>query len=294
MPKSFCRPIIIAMALGFAGPSLAQTTLFEMETGKTITTHVETVSSPIDYTVFDEMIKKLTVEQGGRPRIAYDFIREQKLNFMENYISYLERQDVTALSKNDQMAYWLNLQNIVVVQAILDEGKKKSLKKLRGTAEAPGPLWVKPRVTVAGQDLSLQDIETKLFTTFDNPNIIYGLYQGVRGGPALTSKAYRGAIVSEMLDNNAKQYVNAKGIVGVKKNIIEVPPIFLWYQDVAFGGDSLALTEHLKSYAEPTLKSALYRGKTIEAKSLNYRLDSYKISTDSSTSSSGSRGGYGS
>ena len=293
--------LIVSTALGLAVPATAQ-----ISTSDAVISKVSAAPSPIDYSFYDTIIKKVSVNEGGRPRLAYDFIRKQENDFIGNYVTQLARQSVSHLSKNDQLAYWLNVQNIVTVDAILKDGKgKRSLKKLRGTPEAPGKLWTKPRVTIAGKNMSLQDIETKLLTEFNNPNIIYGLYQGVRGGPSLAKEAYRGATVNDMLEKNAKRYVNSKGIVSVKGNVVKVTPVFMWYQDAAFGGDDTALTEHLKAHAYPNLKSSLYRGKSYEASSLNYRLDNYDIAKSTAyqnssrgisggTSSSRGGGGYGS
>ena len=281
-------------ALSLNAPTLSQTSATDGMVSKVLT-----AESSIDYSFYDTIIKKVAVNEGGRPRLAYDFIRKQKSDFIGDYVAKLASQDVRSLSKDDQLAYWLNVQNIVTIDAILKDGKgKRSLKKLRGTAEAPGKLWTKSRVTIAGETMSLQDIETKILTEFDNPNVIYGIYQGVRGAPGVTPKAYRGSSVHEMLEKNAKQYVNAKGVVAVRGDVIEVTPIFLWYQNAAFGEDKMSLKTHLKSHAYPNLKSALYRGKGFEANSLNYRLDNYKIPKQETTSyssrPSAGGGGYGS
>ena len=90
-------------------------------------------------------------------------------------------------------------------------------------------------------------------------------------------KAYRGATVNETLAQNAKQYVNSNGIVTVKNSVVELTPVFLWYQDEAFKGDEKALLEHLKENAEPNLKSALYRGRSFAPTPLNYRPDFYDV-----------------
>ncbi len=282
---------VVATLWGFAMSAEAQTTGPSVFVNKTPTAY-----APIDYSFYDTIIKKVSVNEGGRPRLAYDFIRNQKNDFIGDYVLKLARQDVSHLSPNERLAYWLNIQNTLTIDAILKDGKgKRSLKKLRGTADEPGKLWTKPRLTIAGQNLSLQDIENKILTEFENPNVIYGLYQGVRGGPSLSSKAYNGATVNEMLAQNAKRYVNSKGIVAVKGDVVKVTPVFMWYRDIALGGGDMALMEHLKSHAYPNLKSALFRGKTYEMSSLNYRLDDYKIpkqETDASRSRGG--GGYGS
>lgn len=237
---------------------------------------VSSSSSPIDYSFYDTFMSRAAVNQGGRSKVAYDFLRDQKVDYLGNYISSLSRKSVNSLPKNDQLAYWLNVQNAVTMHAVIQDGKKtKSLKKLRGTPELPGELWTKPRVTIAGQNMSLQDIETKLLTEFDNPNIIYGMYQGVRGGPSLSPTAYRGSVVEERLANKAKDYVNSKGTVSAKKDVIKVTPIFSWYKDKAFGGDDAALLAHLSVNAEPKLKTKLAGGKSFTTSKLNYRLDDF-------------------
>jgi len=108
--------------------------------------------------------------------------------------------------------------------------------------------------------------------------------------------AYRGGNVDEMLMKNAKRYVNAKGIVSVKNDTVQLTPVFLWYHQAVFGGDDAQLTEHLKTHAYPNLKSALYRGRTFKSKSLNYRLDNYEVPKPEGVSDRSRRtsGGYGS
>lgn len=266
--------LLTTTAMSLAVSSFAQ--INSSQSPSALVTAASSTGSPIDYSFYDDLMSRASVNEGGRPKIAYDFLRDQKVDYFGNYISLLSRKSVTSLSKNDQLAYWLNVQNTVAIHAILQEREKtKSLKKLRGTAEVPGELWTKPRVTIAGQNMSLQDIETKLLTEFDNPNIIYGLYQGVRGGPSLSPTAYRGSIVDERLADKAKEYVNSKGTVSVKKDVVKVTPLFSWYQDKAFGGDDTALLAHLSTLAEPKLKSKLAAGKSFKTSNLNYHLDEF-------------------
>lgn len=291
MFRHLSTAILASTALSFAAPAFAQITPASYQS-----------SSSIDYSAYDNLISKVAVVERDRPRIGYDFLRNQKIDYFGNYVASLSRQNVNALPKNEQLAYWLNLQNAVAIHAIVQDGKKsRSLKKLRGTAEAPGKLWTKPRVTVAGQNLSLHDIETNLLTEFDNPNVIYGIYQGVRGAPSLSPTAYRGSNVEQKLAENAKQYINSKGVVSVKNDVVRVTPVFSWYQNKVFGQNDAALKDHLSAYAAPKLKTKLSAGKSFKTSSLNYRIDSYTppvASGDYAAATSGNAGarsgGYGS
>jgi len=243
----------------------------------------EAIDTPIDYSTFDGLMDKISVKQNGRPRIAYEHVREHAMELLEAYLAHLAVQNVADLAKDDALAYWLNVQNILVVKAITDEGKKKKdLKKLRGTGDKPGKLWTVPRITISGQKMSIYDVEQKILTEFDNPNVIYGLYQGVRGAPCLNDTAYRGSNVQALLERNAKRYINSIGIVRVNNDIVEVTPVFLWHKDILFGQDDKVLIDHLKANAEPTLKSHLYRGRTFASAGLNYRVDNYAAKTTKS------------
>ena len=291
MFRHLSAAILASTALSFVAPSFAQ-----------IVPATYQSSSGIDYSAYDDLISKVAVVEKNRSKIGYSFLRDQRIDFFGNYIASLSRQDVSSLPENEQLAYWLNLQNAVAVHAITYDSKKvKSLKKLRGTAEAPGKLWTQPRVTIAGQNMSLHDIETKILTEFDDPNVIYGIYQGVRGAPSLNEQAYRGATVQSQLAKNAKQYINSKGVVSVKKDVVRVTPVFNWYQDKTIGQGDTALINHLSVHAAPKLKAKLSAGKSFKTSSLNYRVDSYtppvqsgSYSAQESGSLGGSGGGYGS
>lgn len=283
--------ILASTALSFAAPVFAQVTPVSYQ-----------ASSSIDYSAYDTLMSKVAVLERGRARVGYDFLRDQPIDYFGNYVASLSGQNISSLPKNEQLAYWLNLQNAVAVHAIIQDGEKtRSLKKLRGTVDAPGELWTKPRIIIAGQNMSLHDIETKLLTEFDNPNVIYGIYQGVRGAPSLSPTAYRGSNIEQQLGEKAKQYINSKGVVSVKKDVVRVTPVFSWYQNKLIGQDDAALKEHLSVHAAPKLKSKLLAGKSFKTSSLNYRLDSYtppvssgSYSAQSSGSLGGSGGGYGS
>jgi len=91
------------------------------------------VKSPIDYAAYNDLMTRYAAPQNGRPKIAYKLIREYGREDLQSYLDFLAVQDVSNLPELDQLAYWLNVQNALVVSAITLEGKKKkNLKRLRG------------------------------------------------------------------------------------------------------------------------------------------------------------------
>jgi len=235
-------------------------------------------SSVIDYSGYNEFMKKYAAKKQGRPKLAYELIKENAAEDLQGHIDFMASHDVSTFSETEQLAFWLNLQNALVVHAITTEDKRRrDLKRQRGSGSEPGKMWTKPRVQIAGQKLSIAQIDSYIIETFDNPNVIYGLYQGVRGGPCINDVAYIGPTVEATLEKNAKRYINARGIVHVNNDTVELTPVFLWHKDQAFGTDDANLVAHLQNHAEPNLKSALYRAARFEPIELNYGVDYFDV-----------------
>ncbi len=257
----------------------------------TVTITAQAQSGSIDYSVSNAIVERLTVEAGDRPQIAYDFVRRSGLNTLKSYEKYLAKQDIGALSTDDQLAYWLNLQNLVVIKAIAEDTDKPKLEKEIGTVAARGQLWTQSRVTVSGENLSIADIEAKALALTDDPNVIYGLYQGVKGAPELSSEAFEGARVSQQLAALGQDYVNSKKTVSAKKGKLKLSPYYSWYQDSVFGNDQAALISHVQSHAGPKLSGKINTNLKLSFGKLDYRVDNYIVPNQGVYSSSGAVGG---
>ena len=112
------------------------------------------------------------------------------------------------LSRNEQLAYWLNLYNVTVLNEVISVYPQRSLKKL---ITGRGSIFSKKLLTVSGVPLSLDNIQfTILGENYDNdPLIIYGLYQGIIGGPDIRPLAYNGDDVYRTLEDNAFRFINS-------------------------------------------------------------------------------------
>jgi len=111
-------------------------------------------------------------------------------------------------SRDEQLAYWLNLYNVTVLNEIVQVYPKRNLKKILVGKKS---IFSKKLLTVAGIPLSLNDIQyTILKQNYDNnPLIMYGLYQGNIGGPNIRKNAYTGKDVHRALTNNAIEFINS-------------------------------------------------------------------------------------
>lgn len=128
--------------------------------------------------------------------------------------------------KSEQLAYWLNLYNITLLDELV---KIYPVRDLEDHLEGKKSLLNKKLLKVAGVDLSLNDIHHKiLMPKYDNdPLIMYGLYQGVIGGPSIRREAYKGDSVYSALKENAYEFVNSnRGTYADKGGVFRVSSLY--------------------------------------------------------------------
>jgi hypothetical protein len=152
-------------------------------------------------------------------------------------------------SRDEQLAYWLNLYNVTVINEIIKVYPKRNLKKILVGKKS---ILAKKLLKVAGIPLSLNDIQyTILKQNYDNnPLIIYGLYQGNIGGPNIRRRAYTGQDVYRSLENNAIEFINSnRGTDGSDEKAFRVSSLYdrnkVYFPD--FDAD---LSRHLLAYVE--------------------------------------------
>lgn len=112
-------------------------------------------------------------------------------------------------NKREQLAFWLNLYNVTVIDEIIKIYPKKNLEDFI-TDEDDG-LLQKKLLKVAGVELSLNDIQFEILLKNypDQPDVIYGLHQGYIGSPNIRKRAYTAENVVRALQHNAADFVNS-------------------------------------------------------------------------------------
>lgn len=175
-------------------------------------------------------------------------------------------------SKNEQLAYWLNIYNIRLIEELVKIYPRRSLKSL--IIENNNTIFTKPSLTISGIAISLNDIQHKiLWEKFGaNPLIIYGLYQGIIGGPNIRPKAFYGTSVYAALKDNANEFVNSnRGTFSKKEGSFRVSSLYERNKQYypSFTAD---LTKHLLVYMDGDLNSRLKNANEIE-----FNIDDWNI-----------------
>lgn len=129
-------------------------------------------------------------------------------------------------SRTEQLAYWLNLHNITLIDELLRVYPERNLKQ---ELQGKDGILDEKVLNVAGISLSLNDIRhTILVQNYNsNPLVLFGLFEGTFGGPDIRNAAYTGENVRRHLENNARAYINSnRGAVLYKSSTFSVSGLY--------------------------------------------------------------------
>jgi len=152
-------------------------------------------------------------------------------------------------SRDEQLAYWINLYNVTIVDEIVKIYPERELEDLLVGKKSVLPQKI---LNVAGVPLSLNDIQfTILRENYDsNPLVIYGLYQGIIGGPNIRKNAYTGKYVYADLIDNAIEFINSnRGTESTSASTFRVSSFYQRNQPY-FADFQPDLTAHLLAFLE--------------------------------------------
>lgn len=197
-------------------------------------------------------VSRTTSSEGNRFYFEEFKDNEQYREALHNVRLSLEampgRMPLEHFNRTEQLAYWLNLYNITLLDELVQIYPEKDLEKeLVGRRS-----FLDDKIlNVAGVPLSLNDIQ---FTILANnypgdARVMYGLWQGVVGGPNIRKRAYTAENVYRYLEANAEEFINSNRGTYTRDGDFEVSTMYErnrhYFPD--FDAD---LKRHLMSYIE--------------------------------------------
>jgi len=169
-------------------------------------------------------------------------------------------------TRNEQLAYFLNLHNVAVMSVIAEQYPLKKVKKL---AIGSDSLWDNKNMMIAGVPTSIRDIEEHVVANWENPVVLYGFFMGSIGGPNIRKSAYTGANVYKALESNARRFVNSlrgfRAWSGTGRASEHYKLGMRYFPD--FGND---FRQHLYKYANGATRKVIARADIIKANSYDW------------------------
>lgn len=204
------------------------------------------------------LVKRKTAMEGNR--FYFQNFHDEKMKLAVTKIrSSLEQVpsevSLSEFNRNEQLAYWLNLYNISLLEQLI---AIYPVKKIGRTLYNDG-IMSKKLLTVSGVKLSLDDIKDKIILGkfSDNPDVMYGLFQGTIGGPNLRPEAYTGKLVMNQLADNAAEFINSnRGTYQGTSDQFRVSDYYLRYKQL-FPNFDKDLKAHLSTHLEGKLANSI-------------------------------------
>ena len=232
------------------------------ETISTITNEIEipateeTTNTP-NHDEWNSILKSNVTSSG---KVNYVSMKT-KLSNIETYITNLESlSDQSTWSKNEKLAYWINLYNAATVRLIIQNYPTTSITSLNG-----GKPWDKKVVTISGKSYTLNQIENDIIRPrFKEPRIHFAVNCAAVSCPKIMNSAFTADKLNYQLTKQAKAFINGSKN-SINENSVEISKIFEWYA-VDFGS---SIIEYLNKYSTTQINSEA----TIGYKEYNWNLN---------------------
>ena len=170
----------------------------------------------------------------GRGAVGSGRLRSEAFSAarLDSYVNQLATASVDALAREEQLAFWLNAYNALVLRTVADhypiqgrstEYPAKSIRQISGAFE-------RLPHRVAGRTLTLDQIEQTVLPGFHDPRVYFALGRGAVGSGRLRSEAFTPARLAEQLADVAGECVTRAQCVTIDRENgqVGVSSIFSW------------------------------------------------------------------
>jgi hypothetical protein len=192
----------------------------------------------------------------------YRGVTGQERKRLAAYISNLGDARPAEMTPNERMAFWVNAYNAMALAIVLDRYPVTSIQEISGAFKSL-------RRKIAGQELSLDDIENRLRETRD-PRFHFLIVCASESCPALAPQAYTAETIAAELDRRTIAFINdpSKNSLDRRSGKILLSRIFDWNR-MEFERSGGTLLRFIARYApDPQtaawLGSAAYKPRFIE------------------------------
>lgn len=171
---------------------------------------------------------------------------------------------IARLTKDEQLAYWLNLHNTIVLAEIASQYPITDIEPMFDENDSDA-FYKQKKFNLDGTMISLADIQHHVVTNWDDPVVIYGFYMGAIGTPNIRSTAYTADTVYAQLNDNAKDFVNSvRGTQIWKKNILRVATYYE-RMNARFPNFQSDVEAHVRKFAKPGFLASMSDVTKVEA-----------------------------
>ncbi len=205
----------------------------------------ESVSSnpPFTHDKWDQLLRKYVSTSG---KVNYKGLKADKAE-LESYLKYLQENQIQDnWSKAKKMAYWINAYNAFTIKLIVDNYPVSSITKLYN-----GKPWDQKWIKLDGQTYNLNNIENDILRPqYKDARIHFAVNCAALSCPPILNQAWTENNLNQLLEKQAKAFINNPKFNTIESNEIEISKIFEWYA-VDFGN----IVDYLNRYSKTKISA---------------------------------------
>ena len=172
------------------------------------------------------------------------FARDREV--LDSYISTLEKNPPAgAWSREEKLAYYINLYNAATIRLILDHFPIESIMRI-------GNPWGQNILNIGGVAYNLNNIEHDILRKMGDPRIHFAINCASTSCPVLQPFAFTADKMESQLDRAAREFINDPGRNAIGGDKAELSKIFKWYKE-DFTESHGSLVAYLNQYLEEPL-----------------------------------------
>jgi hypothetical protein len=210
---------------------------------------VRAAEQGVDHSAWNALLKRY-VDDGGL--VDYTKLLEDR-EALDAYLEELAEVPVGALTREEQLSFWINAYNACVANGVLKRQPLRSVQKVPG-------FFNRVRYRVGGESLTLDRIEER-GRVLGEWRIHFTLVCASTSCPPLRNEAYTAGQLEEQLTEQAARFLaNRTHGLRLESGVLRVSKIFQWYATdfVPHGRlEARTLLPLLRPYLEPALLQAI-------------------------------------
>jgi hypothetical protein len=193
----------------------------------------------LDHSLWNELLQKHVDKQGN---VNYKGFLKDRIQ-LKKYLNQLsDNPPQTNWSRNETLAYYINVYNAFTVELILENYPIKSIKDIRRP-------WGRKFFKLGDTSYSLNNIEHDILRNMDEPRIHFAINCASVSCPKLYNKAFTADKLEEQLNKLTRYFINSSENK-ISKNELQLSNIFKWYEKDYLIDGIQSLAHYVSQYTD--------------------------------------------
>lgn len=176
-------------------------------------------SQDLDHKLWSELLSKHVSESG---EVNYKSFKKDSVK-LKDYISYLSKNIPSdSATKNEKLAYWINLYNALTVDLIVRHYPINSIKDIKNP-------WKQRLWKTANLSYNLDEIEHDILRKMNEPRIHFAIVCASISCPKIQNKAFKANTLDAQLTKATKAFMADNTKNEITKNQLKLSKIFKWF-----------------------------------------------------------------